>query len=304
MAGLLAANMLARHKPAILEAQSSLPNNHHSVLRFRSNIVGDVLGIPFQRVSLIKSYVPWKNPVADALAYARKCSGEMRSDRSITSQAFGEERYIAPGDLVQQMASGFNIAFDAGKTWYEVCVGEGKLHPTISTIPMPALMDLLEYPRKPLFQSVPGGVLSATVPNCDAYATLYVPDPSVAFNRVSLTGDRMMIEYAFTDGQRRSSLPVEDMLRDTEIAFSILGFHGFAGGPVPFEYAEQRYAKIQPIEDGERKRFLAWATDEYNIYSLGRFATWRPGLQLDDLIQDVRLIERWIKNKYEVKKSR
>ena len=43
MAGLLAANMLRHRDPVILEAQKSLPNNHHALLRFRSSVVGDVL---------------------------------------------------------------------------------------------------------------------------------------------------------------------------------------------------------------------------------------------------------------------
>ena len=55
----------------------------------------------------------------------------------------------------------------------------------------------------------------------------------------------------------------------------------------------QKYAKIQPIDETARKQFLAWATDNFNIFSLGRFATWRPGLLLDDLVQDVQRIEKW-----------
>jgi hypothetical protein len=49
---------------------------------------------------------------------------------------------------------------------------------------------------------------------------------------------------------------------------------------------------------------MAWATDNYNIFSLGRFATWRPGLQMDDLVQDVRKIEGWFSNRYELQKHR
>jgi hypothetical protein len=50
--------------------------------------------------------------------------------------------------------------------------------------------------------------------------------------------------------------------------------------------------KILPIDEDIRRRFIMWASDNFGIYSLGRFATWRPGLQLDDLVNDVRVIQR------------
>jgi hypothetical protein len=37
-----------------------------------------------------------------------------------------------------------------------------------------------------------------------------------------------------------------------------------------------------------------WATEKFNIYSLGRFATWKPGLLLDDIVGDVNVIRRLI----------
>ena len=55
-----------------------------------------------------------------------------------------------------------------------------------------------------------------------------------------------------------------------------------------------RYSKIQPIDNDVRERFIQWATEKHNIFSLGRFATWRPGLLMDDLVEDIKLIDRWI----------
>jgi hypothetical protein len=56
----------------------------------------------------------------------------------------------------------------------------------------------------------------------------------------------------------------------------------------------QQYSKILPISDSERKKFIIWLTDEWGIYSLGRFATWRPGLLMDDVVNDVRVIRKII----------
>ncbi|NDG64822.1 MAG: hypothetical protein EBY29_15370, partial [Planctomycetes bacterium] len=58
----------------------------------------------------------------------------------------------------------------------------------------------------------------------------------------------------------------------------------------------QPYSKILPIDEGERRKFIVWATDQHGIYSLGRFATWRPGLLMDDVVNDVRVIRKIIKN--------
>ncbi|MCI0527575.1 MAG: hypothetical protein L0Y56_09050, partial [Nitrospira sp.] len=64
----------------------------------------------------------------------------------------------------------------------------------------------------------------------------------------------------------------------------------------------QSYSKILPTDNDARREFMHWATKNHNVYSLGRFATWRPGLLLDDLVQDVRLISKWIhrQDHYEV----
>ena len=116
LAGLIAANLLSRYNPVIIEKQSSLPNNHHAVLRFKTLHLSDALHIPFRSGILIKNTLPWNNPVADALAYAHKVTGESRSDRSITKPPPKEEkdneRYIAPPDFIEQLSKSVNIIFN------------------------------------------------------------------------------------------------------------------------------------------------------------------------------------------------
>lgn len=299
MAGLLAANMLQRHSPRIIEAQPSLPNNHSAVLRFGSDKVAEVTGIPFQKVKMIKGTLPWRNPVADALSYALKCGGVSRSDRSIPLGLERAERWIAPVNLISRMSD----AIPTGKIKFEqpfdiiTYSGDG---PYISTIPMPALMALLGYPNQPAFNYVEGANLHFTVPNCEAYASLYIPSPAYRFNRLSVTGDEVIAEFAFPHPFPKLSAPeVKSM------AFPICDMLGLQHVTVEnVSYTSQRYAKIQPIDDIARKKFLAWTTDNHNIFSLGRFATWRPGLLLDDLVHDVRQIEKWINDRYAMKFAR
>jgi hypothetical protein len=288
MAGLLAANMLRRYHPCVIEQQASLPNNHSAVLRFRTSTVGDVLNIPFKKVSMIKSVLPWRNPVADALAYSAKNGGIYRSDRSIGNGNVNAERYIAPPDFIERMAEMVDIDFGRNAEW------NGDL--TISTIPMPMLMVNLHYPDIPKFQYIEGTNITAVIDNCEAYASLLIPDPAHPFSRISITGDELIIECP-----QRGWLPSEAEAV-AHAAVKLLGIDPLRISSIALQH--QHYAKINPIDNDARKQFIFWATDKHNIFSLGRYATWRPGLLLDDLVQDVRLIERWIKDRYNMSQHR
>lgn len=300
MAGLMAGRMLSRHAPTILEAQSALPNNHSAVLRFRSSIVGDVLGIPFKKVKMIKTAMPWRNPVADALAYSFKNTGVQRSDRSISSGFVAEDRFIAPPDFISRLAEGLDIAYSRPLDF--ACDQSFEGHKAIiSTIPMPALMLALDYKIEgPVvaFKNVPGVNIKARIAHTDAYVSLLTPDPALPFSRLSLTGDEFVVEC----------LNVDKIVNPEEVfaqACNLLGF-----GPMwrvsEIEVSEARYSKILPIDDDVRRSFLHWATDNFNIFSLGRFATWRPNLLLDDLVNDIRLIEGWItkRDRYAIARHR
>jgi len=176
-----------------------------------------------------------------------------------------------------------------------------RAEPVISTIPMPNLMAALSYPERSAieFRHVGGCNINATVVGCDAYCTIYVPDPSLPFNRISLTGGKLTIELAnYSSAWLRELSGVglqtnmEALLRE---AASMLGISNM-NHIVNVLSSDQRYAKIQSIDDSARKRFMLWATENYNIYSLGRFATWSPKILLDDCVKDVRVIRRMIGN--------
>jgi hypothetical protein len=285
MSGLLAANMLIRKKPYIIEAQEQLPNNHSAVLRFRSSVVGDVLGIPFREVQMIKAPVPWRNPVSDSLAYSYKCTGEYRSDRSITSGLVSETRYIAPTNLIERMAEGVSIKYDTEF----VTPRHNNSEPIISTLPMPVLMNILQYTDIiPRFTYTEGYNIKARIKDCDAFISLLVPDPKVPFSRVSITGDELIIEIP--------KITKEVQLPELLVSYAVEVLLGMdAHNVTDVTVHKQSYEKITPIDDDERKRFIAWATDHHNVYSLGRYATWRPNLLLDDLVKDIRKIEVWIR---------
>ncbi len=292
MAGLLAAGMLRKDCHKVIEAKDSLPDNHSAVLRFKTSIVGDTLNIPFKKVKAVKAVHPWLNPVADVMAYSKKTNGNYTL-RSITS-ANGDlvERFIAPPNFPSKMAEAVQCEIVFG-----VKVGTNFLQslsmPAISTLPMPVLMDLLPWDGpKPQFQSLEGWTVTAELPGCDMYCSLYIPDPLKIPYRVSINGSQLIIETTY-----RSDPGNEEILRDAILAdaFEALGLRGKTGFMNP-KIQRQKFIKILPIDETVRRKFIIWASDNHNIFSLGRFATWRPGLLLDDVVNDVRVIQHIQKN--------
>lgn len=297
LAGLLAGNMM-RHRATILEKQPSLPNNHRALLRFRTGVFGQVMGIPFKKVRMTKAvYGDNSNPIKNEMDYSRKTVGEFRSDRSLPVGVVKEDRFIAPPDLVDQMASVCKIEYNTG---FETCDKDllgNILHsendpPLISTIPMPELMRLLNYPRKDQinFRSTQGSVITADIKNCDAYVTYYFPSLDHHIYRASITGSKLIVETSLENVIGEAD---EAFAQDTAIHYGKK--FGIAFDEISnVQYHKMKYAKILPIDEDIRKDFMHWATSNFNIYSLGRFATWRPGLLLDDLVKDVSLIQGWV----------
>ncbi len=295
MAGLLAGRMLKPDQVMIFDKQESLPNNHHAVLRFRSSVVGDTLGIPFREVKCIRDVETLGNAIADNLSYSRKVTGTatLRSLSSVSSKPV--TRYIAPPDFIQQMAKPFEEDELAFGLEAREALGLMPRSPTISTIPMPSLMDLLDYPShlRPNFESRSGLVVKARLNGVDAHATLYVPSAKNLLSRISITGDELQAEYYASDGNYTA---LELYLNDEEDGNRALLSRALSKMGLDFSAVESsswermKYAKILPCDDNLRKRFILWASEEHDIFSLGRFATWRPKLLLDDLVNDIRII--------------
>lgn len=288
LAGLLAGAMMRNRVKAIIEKQPKLPNNHTAVMRFRSSAVADATNIPFRKVQ-----VAWaiqresgRNDLYIAMRYSANCTAKYDPTRSIARFLPGltiDERYISPPNLPSLLAERVMADIDFHSPVdihpHALCQ-EG---PIISTIPMPILAKTLGYEgfKKSKFAYQPGTTCSVLVENLDCYATLYLPF-SEAFQRISITGDKIAAEsYCFSgDGS------LEQYLR-SHLANYIGILPVFKNS---ISTRRSQYAKIVSIDENERRHFIRWATREHGVYSLGRFATWRPGLLLDDVVQDVRHI--------------
>ena len=299
MAGLLAGNMLRRRPLQIVERQAQLPNNHSAVLRFRSTKVSEQTHIPFRQVIVFKS-IDEPNPVRAAMMYSRKVTGQYQVRSLLNLEPVN--RYIAPQDLISQMAHGLDIAFGVDGLAY--CAPEKRdemgLSPLISTLPMPMLMDALEYQgERPEFNHSAGFVVKSRILSCDIFATRYYSSPATNMYRASITGDTLIMEYVGEPPELGVMDDIIDVADDFGINWDDI-----------FDIQQPRtakYSKLAKLSEGDRRKaqdFMHWATVNWQIFSLGRFAKWEAGLLLDDVVQDVLKIERWINSSgYEIKKE-
>jgi len=289
MAGLIAAHHFRARRPVVFEQQGELPNNHEALLRFRSMDVSKTTGINFRKMRVRKS-IMFKGTYADranpflANMYSLKVTGQVVG-RSIWDME-DADRYIAPPDFISQAAAGLSITY--GKKLDRRDITAGTENPLISTIPMPAMMHLVGWPHVPEFsyQSIWSAQFEFQSPGVDVAQTIYYPDLEVEYYRASISGRKMIIEFmAEPIGEDGLAKIIESICMDFGIPEP-----QFAGRPT---FKSHRYGKIIGIDEDHRKDFMYHLTREHNIYSLGRFATWRQIL-LDDVVNDCSVIGKMI----------
>lgn len=308
MAGLMAGHHFRRFNPSIFEAQYSLPNNHAALLRFRSDAVSRLTNIPFKKVKVHK-IVAHAGKLYDkpnmklSNMYSQKVTGRIMP-RSIDSLE-PVERYIAPENFIEYLAKGMDIAYNCPLT-HEVLEmrreNRDNKMPVISTVPMNVLMDLVDWPDKPEFNYLPiwsvWGKLNK--PSMNIYNTVYYPDYSDDYYRISITGDIVIAEYScdpmkgFDEGDAKEEAH-NSVINDLGICLAReFGIHTVEFESLNFKH--QKYGKLIPIDDKIRKAFILYMTDKYRVYSLGRFSTWRQIL-MDDVVRDLSIIESMIENR-------
>jgi hypothetical protein len=300
MAGLLAGCMLMNnHDVMVVEARSSLPHNHHALLRFRSDIVSTVLGIPFKKVEVCKAIFEPTNPLSDAVSYSLKVNGRPSFRSILSANGEVETRYIAPPDLIERMAKrlGNRISFSCPvlPPYISTLKDYADSH-VITTAPMSANLKLVygepeAAEMHPEFNSRSGIVVSCDLSaEWDFYSTLYFPRPDTRFYRGSITGKKIILESTdFTDEIPTTSKAIS-WIEQFMVALGMEGQEWLIDTST-VEVKKQPYAKIIAIDENFRKSTIMELSKDHNLHSLGRFATWRPGLLLDDVVNDVRVIE-------------
>jgi hypothetical protein len=126
-------------------------------------------------------------------------------------------------------------------------------------------------------------VYTYSIPGANVHQTIYYPDLDLGIYRASLSGDQLIIES------------IEPELPGFEFSVVCQSFgipnKCYAGNTAkPFK----ELGKFASIPDVVRKSFMLEASTKLNIWSLGRYACWRPSVLLDDVYLDVLKIRAMI----------
>lgn len=280
LSGLIAANLMP--DATIIEAGPERDvSQHRALLRFRGPEVGNAIGIEFKPVTVNKGIFfsgEFRAPnIRMANLYSQKVVGTL-GDRSIW-KVEPVTRYIAPENLYERLIARCKSRISWGKT-VDLLNPQWKLGtPVISTAPLGETAKNMMWTKLPEFTSAAIKVRRwRLMEGSNVYQTVYFPEPSINLYRASITGNLLIAEYA----DRNGYVSGDDQM-----------FHAFAirGAQQELDETKQRYGKIAPVDEAWRREAIYQLTRQHNIYSLGRFATWR-NILLDDVLKDVYVIKR------------
>lgn len=270
----------------IFESKPKEEINHKALFRLRSDEISKLTGIPFKKVNVSKGI--WFEGKEELVSprmsnlYSQKVSGKI-TDRSI-SNLDTCIRYISPEDFLQRLKDKntdicYNIDYFDNTIDFKIDV--------VSTIPMPILAYKLGVNNEYFNNDCSGKrifINQFRIKNCDSYSTIYYPESALSIYRASLNGDILIIE-SLSELCEIELIIVQESLG---ICRKLWDKNNIVKNHI------QPLGKINEIDNKFRSDFITKMTIEKNIYSLGRFATWRPGILLDDILQDIFVIRRLI----------
>lgn len=300
MSGCIAAILNAQ--AIVLEASPVPPTNHNAVLRFRTDAISKITGIPFKKVTVHKAIYAdggFQSPNPKlANEYSKKVTGGKILSRSIWNTDT-VERFVAPPDFHQRMLDVIgdrvkyglpitHITTDGiyGNEFQQTRIGR----PIISTLPMPVLSNAIGVYVLEDFSRQEIHTARYKIDGCNANQTIYFPGPETSVYRATITINELILEAT-------SSIESWDIAA-VQAAFSLNDWE-----MQEISRGSQQYGKIAPVDDAVRKAFMFEATTRFGVYSLGRFAVWK-NILLDDVYDDVFAIRRMIEqSNYDLRKE-
>ena len=269
---------------------------HRALLRFRSDTISRITGIPFKKVKVTKSiYYEQQHVQPDVRLsnmYAQKVLGKVMPRSIINIDP--TERYVAPYDFHEQLYNRHANRINHGMIFTHADhhnaffqkMGEKVLvarqgHPIISTVPINIMAaNQLGIDLDLHYKGI--HVYNFQLVDIEAYQTIYYPDEDYSLYRASITGDKLIVEFM-------SEPPnIDEAL---EFVAESFGFYT-TNIMDTLNKSEQRFGKIEPNEDKTRPVIYELSAN-HRIFSLGRFAVWR-NILLDDLDNDMHRVSKLI----------
>lgn len=258
---------------------------HRALLRFRSDAVSLLTGIPFRKARVHKA-AWWDDRmhttmnIQQANAYSIKTQGRLLA-RSVWDLS-SVDRWVAPEDLHERMVEACSRRISWGSHIEDALFANG---PVVSTMPMHSAMDLwlndatlhAEFHRSPI------RVERWRIPGADVHQTVYVTQGDTSTFRISITGDVLIVESMVGEEGCHDPMGIIHALNVMGLGRGVERAHSLG-------VVQQAYGKIAPINNALRREIIHRLTTEASVYSVGRFATWR-NILLDDVVQDCRIVK-------------
>lgn len=288
LTGCLAA-MYNQHAQVVVPHSRGELKQHKAIMRFADDSIERITGIKCQKVKVTKSCYVFGDHVEPTInmrnRYSKKVTGGYY-DRSI-SNLDPVTRWVPPANFHERMLSILKgrITFGVDLAIYDF-VDE----PVISTLPINinAMMFGGQDIDVPYAEKRSIYVSKVFVHKCDMWHTTYYPEGGSVY-RASLEEGVITIES------------VHEIVRaDIHHVLASFGISLEDHDVLELNY-EQTDGKIAPMDDVKRKDAIQRLTLDHNVYSLGRWATWR-NIQLVDVIKDLSVIHRLInESEYDLK---
>ena len=170
----------------------------------------------------------------------------------------------------------------------------------ISTIPLPALLIMLEINHNIPFCSFPFFATKATVPSTNMYWMIYNTDPSCNITRATLLDDEIFLELRDIGLKYRTELSALELWKEKENEFISQLFPDME---IKFSPFTRVFGRFNPLSQLLRKPLLHWLTQELDVFCLGRYGAWTFKVA-NDVWDDTKQICSWINDKEQGKKFR
>lgn len=315
LSGLLAGNLMRNiGDVTVYEKNQSTQVRHTAILRMRSEKLFHTCQVPLEEIRVMKSIFfegkHYDKATLDLInLYSLKVSDKVavRSIKDLDEVT----RYVCPTKKIIELLEKNVPSIEYGTRVDETFLKKNeKDHVIISTVPMNHLMYILEWSDIPDFKYAPVYVsrfkLKEDLVSPKICQTVYLPGSETNFYRMTLQSNELILEsigrywekdweggyYAFsdqTDPQMRER--VQPIFEEVEKIFRIFRLDKNSVESIHFN--TQEFGKIQEISEKVRQDFIRYATEKYNIYSLGRFACWK-NLLTDDTFESIFKIMKMI----------
>lgn len=302
LAGTVAQRALSNYDVEIVDKKLDLDifSNHHAVMRFRDPRLANLLGISLKKVKVYKAFcidgrVYTKPDIRANNLYSIKTRDAL-GERSILSCGV-YERYIYDGKIRPKDTIGGAVLVNLEKnvaTFAETGRGEEfkiDFDYAISTVPIPIALKAalikhdVEFKANEIWTYTAKLKIPSTV-----HQTLYFPELEEPFYRVTIEGQNVI-------GEAMEQAAFEDL--DYVIAeYFGVKTHGWAVDEDSLVESTQ-IGKLIPVDDLKRRALMV-ELNKLNVYSLGRYATWKS-IRADHLVGDIEKIKHFITVSKEVK---